>query len=127
MSQSPFSVLVVDDSEDYRALLCLYLRKLQCTVAEARDGEEAVEMFAETRFDIIFMDVIMPLMDGVDAIAAIRGMENGDGKPAAIVALSGEDSEETGQDCLEAGADRMLVKPVSSKVLFETVKEMLGD
>lgn len=126
MSDSTFSILVVDDSEDYRSLLCLFLRQLPCTIHEARDGEEAVEMFAETSFDLILMDVIMPLMDGVDAISEIRKIEDGSNGHVPIVALSGEDSQETGEDCLKAGADRMLLKPVPKDVLLGTIKEMLG-
>lgn len=120
------SILVVDDNEDFRALLRLHLRALPCIVSEARDGEEAVELYEKHDYDLIVMDVIMPLMDGVDAIAAIRKQEAADGRRSSIVALSGEDSEETGRDCLAAGADRVLIKPIDRKTLLGAVKEMLG-
>lgn len=125
--ESPLAILIADDSEDFRSLLKVFLKPVPCIVTEAADGEEAVELFGRHQYDLIIMDIIMPLMDGVDAIAAIRTVEtkrrNG---RTPIIALSGEDSVETGVDCLQAGADRMLLKPVSRAGLVQTVCGLLN-
>lgn len=126
MPDSSCAILVVDDSEDFRSLLSHYLRGFSCRVRYARDGEEAVEMFHAGRFDLIIMDIIMPLMDGVDAIRAIRKIEKGRGPGhVPILALSGEDAVEVGVDSMGAGATRMLLKPVSRSGLIETVCELM--
>lgn len=120
--EMPYSLLIVDDSEDFRSLLKVYLKNIFCTVDEAGDGEDGVELFEQGQYDLVIMDIIMPLMDGVDAICAIREIETTQHRVRIpIIALSGEDSVETGVECLRAGADRMLLKPVSRKGLLEAV------
>lgn len=126
MTASLPSILVVDDNDNYRALLSLFLSEYACVVRQARDGEEAVELYAQSDYALVIMDVIMPLMDGVDAIAAIRNMERKKMTKCAIIVLSAEDSDDTWQDCRTAGADRMLIKPVEKMSLLGTVEEMLG-
>ncbi|QJB55700.1 response regulator [Pseudodesulfovibrio sp. zrk46] len=127
MRDSLYFILLVDDSPNYRALLSHYLGDLQCEITEARDGEEAVELFAEKNFDLIIMDIIMPLMDGVDAIRAIRKLEREQRRnPVPILALSGESSLENRVDSMGAGADRMLTKIVDEAGAVATVREMLG-
>lgn len=126
MADTPYSIMIVDDSEEFRTLLCLQLDHLNCRFTHARDGEEAVELYEDKQFDLIIMDIIMPLMDGVDAIRAIRLIEAQTKKsPTPILALSAEDSVETGVDSMDAGATRMLIKPVTQQGLEETVRELL--
>lgn len=127
MPDSPYSILVVDDSETYRTLLRRYLDEIPCSIHEAGDGEDAVEMFADGRYDLVIMDIIMPLMDGVDAITAIREIETERHiVPTPILTLSGEDSVATCVECLGAGANRMLIKPTTRQGLVEAVSELLG-
>jgi len=127
MSDVSYSILVVDDSEDYRNLVCHYLSDFPCTISQAQDGEDAVELFARGQFDLVIMDIIMPLMDGVDAIAAIRENESQrDVAPTPILALSGEKSAETGRDCIKAGSNTILIKPVSRQELVGTVCSLVG-
>lgn len=127
MTPSNCSLLIVDDSEDYLNLLYRYLDGLGCTITVARDGEDAVELCEHKQFDLIIMDIIMPLMDGVDAIRAIRRMEAQTRRhPIPILALSGEGSLQTGVDSMDAGATRMLVKPITRQELCATVREMMG-
>ncbi len=126
MNQKSYSILVVDDSESFRDLVGTYLASLPCELTHARDGEDAVELCEDRRFDLIIMDIIMPLMDGVEAIRAIRKMEVRMGlSKTPTLALSGEDSVETGVDSMDAGATRMLLKPVSRQGLTDTVMELL--
>lgn len=127
MQDSRYSILIVDDSDASRALLREYLKALPCTVDEACDGEDAVEFFSRGRYDIVLMDIIMPLMDGVDAIAAIREIEQERGvNSIPILSLSAESSVATGVDCMKAGADRLLIKPVTRRGLVTAVCELLN-
>lgn len=127
MPESPYSILIVDDSIDYRNLLELYLNDFPCELTKVGDGEDAVEAASENDFDLIIMDIIMPLMDGVDATAAIRLQEEANGKrKTPILALSMEDSIETATDCINAGATRMILKPASRSDLLDVIREMLA-
>lgn len=93
----------------------------------ASDGEEAVDRFAQNHYDLVIMDIIMPLMDGVDATAAIRRFEKKNGrKETPILALSVEDTMETSEDCMNAGTTRMISKPVGREALVAAVAELLG-
>ncbi len=126
MPNSPYSILVVDDSRDYRNLILHYLNELPCKATIASDGEDAVEAFSQGNFDLVLMDIIMPLMDGVDATAAIRKIEAEKGTPPTpILALSMEESMETATDCINAGASRMILKPVAKQELVSVISEML--
>ena len=126
MQNYSYSILIADDSEDYRILLKHYLEALPCVVDEARDGEEAVELFSRKNYDIVLMDIIMPLMDGVDAIAAIRDIEiKRNDEPTPVLSLSAENTVETGVDCIKAGVDKMLIKPVSRRGLVKAICELL--
>jgi CheY-like chemotaxis protein len=126
MDQKQYSILIVDDSETDRALLYNYLDELNCNITHAVDGEDAVELCESTRFDLIMMDIIMPLMDGVDAIREIRKIEIRTGRTKTpILALSAEESVETGVDSMSAGATRMQTKPLTRQGFLNTVKELL--
>lgn len=126
MPKTTYSVLLVDDSRDYRNLLSLYLSELPCEMTIAVDGEDAVEAYAAREFDLVIMDIIMPLMDGVDAIEAIRRMEQESARnPIPILAMSMEDAMDTSADCIRVGATRMLLKSSSRQDLLNTVSELL--
>jgi len=128
MHKKSYAILVVDDSRDFRNLLSNYLAQLPCDVVYAHDGEDAVALCESRRFDLIIMDIIMPLMDGVDAIRAIRRQEVRKRRPKTpILALSAESSIQTGVDSMDAGATRMLVKPVTCHGFLEIVRDMFGE
>ncbi|QGY39838.1 response regulator [Pseudodesulfovibrio cashew] len=127
MAPIPHSVLVVDDDESFRRLLCRCAEGLGCRLTYACDGEDAVDLFESGRFDLIVMDIIMPLMDGVDAIRAIRKLEAKSGRGATpILALSAESDVETGVNAMDAGATRMLPKSVGFSGLTEAMRDMLS-
>ena len=94
-------VLVVDDSDDERTLVCMKLRLAGYDVAEARDGREAVEVAKAKRPALILMDIKMPVMDGLAATRLLRDIRELSGM--AIVAFSAFDSGGSKQRALEAG------------------------
>jgi two-component system, sensor histidine kinase and response regulator len=121
----PLRILVVDDSGDNRMLMNAYLKKTHHTVEFAENGEEAVRACAgEHPFDLVFMDIQMPVMDGYQATRAIRQLEGASGKtPVRIVALSAYAMKEEVQKSLDAGCDDHLTKPIKKARILEAIAE----
>jgi PAS domain S-box-containing protein len=109
-------ILVVEDNPINRLVVREILAKHGPVLAEAVDGEEGVRMAAETRYDMIFMDISMPRMDGVAATRAIRA-GSGQSKSSPIVALTAHAMAEEVTRFKAAGMQAVLVKPVSGAAL----------
>jgi PAS domain S-box-containing protein len=105
------NVLVVEDNPTNQRVAQLYLEKLKCDVALAGNGEEAVSAVARTSFDVVFMDVQMPVMDGLEATRRIRAREAG-GAHTPIIALTANAMRQQLDACLAAGMDDFVTKPV---------------
>ncbi len=104
------AALAVDDNEDSRKLAVLMLKKQGLEVATAGDGAEALAYVREHACALVLMDLEMPVMGGLDAMRAIRALEPA--RPVRLVALSAHADEKVKAECLSAGADAYLVKPV---------------
>lgn len=107
------SVLVVDDDPDVAESYAEILRAHGCAVDIARNGREAVDRFVARDYDIAFMDIRMPVMNGVDSFLAIKRA-----KPAARIVLMTGHSEERADEALENGALAVLMKPVRMRQLI---------
>jgi signal transduction histidine kinase len=106
-------VLLAEDNPLNRTVATRMLRKLGADVTVAEDGIAAVRAAAEDHFDLVLMDLQMPVMDGITAAATIRAFEAVAGTPAVrIVAMTGNDPADYADEAAEAGMDRFLVKPV---------------
>lgn len=110
-------ILVVEDVEENRMLLRLYLRKLGLHVELAENGQDGVAKALTDRFDLILMDLQMPVMDGADAMRRLR--DAGYEKP--IVALTAHALKEDRDRCLEMGFTDYLSKPINFDHLLETI------
>lgn len=111
------SVLLVDDSEINRLLLNRILSNQNMVVTLADNGEEAIKKASSSEFDVILMDVQMPVMDGRTATRTLR--LGGYKKP--IIALTAHAMKEDRDRCIEAGCNDYLTKPVDFEVLFQTL------
>jgi signal transduction histidine kinase/ActR/RegA family two-component response regulator len=113
---SGLRVLVVDDVDLNREMLCRFLGKREYVVREASNGEIACEMASQERFDVILMDVDMPVMSGLSAAQKIR---EGDGasRNAYIIALTGYAFEKDIEAVLVSGMNAHLAKPIDFKKL----------
>lgn len=114
MAENPLRVLVADDIVSNRSIVGAFLAHLNCTPIYATDGVEAVELFRMESPDVVLMDLMMPRLDGFEAIKQIRAMADDRWVPIIILsALSGEGDVVHG---LEIGADDYLTKPLSFPV-----------
>lgn len=104
------AALAVDDNEDSRKLAALMLKREGLAVGQAEDGAQALALVRDEPCDLVLMDLEMPVMGGLEAIAAIRALVPA--RAVRIVALSAHADEAVRARCLAAGADAYLVKPV---------------
>ncbi|MEX2525166.1 MAG: response regulator [Gammaproteobacteria bacterium] len=122
--ERPLRLLLVDDNSDNRLLIKAYLKKLPYNLDEAENGEQAVQKFRDSEYDIVLMDVQMPVMDGREATRNIRAWESETGKkPTPIIALTAHAIQEEIDECLRAGCDAHLGKPVKKAVLIEAIRQ----
>lgn len=121
-SLSAFRILVVDDSEENRFLMAEYLKDLRCGLDFAENGQVAVEKFCSGAYDLVFMDLQMPVLDGYAATKRIRGWEEEQKRGLTpIVALTASALEAELQRALDAGCTAYLRKPVRLLTLLDTV------
>ena len=106
-------VLLVEDNPVGALLATTLLKREGCTVETAASGQEAVDAMKRARYDLVFMDMRMPGMDGPSAARAVRA--RGDQTP--IIALTANAFAEDRKTCLEAGMDDHLVKPLELEAL----------
>jgi len=116
-------VLVVDDTATNRQILSVFLRKLGHTVDLAVDGADAVTKFAARPYDLVIMDVMMPVMDGYEATRRIKAMSGDRWVP--VVFLSALDKDENLVAGLDAGGDDYLAKPVNFVVLDAKLRSLI--
>ncbi|WP_420479149.1 ATP-binding protein [Brevundimonas sp. FT23028] len=118
-------VLVVDDNATNRFVAGKVLELFGCTSETAVNGREAVERVQQARFDLILMDVKMPVMDGVQATRAIRALP---GPTAAlpILALTANADPRDEADYLAAGMDGVAQKPIQPDVLLDAIRRVLS-
>src|SRR5690349_11970464 len=108
-------ILIVDDSRTVRAAICALLGRMQHTVLEASEGEEALRLYAEHKPDLLMIDAAMPGMDGYEVAKRIRADHAEEWAP--IIFLSAGDADQDLDRAVEAGGDDYLMKPVTYAVL----------
>ena len=110
-------ILLVEDSEDNETLIKLYLNKEGSRLSFAHNGLEAIDAVKKQEFDLILMDIQMPLLDGLEATRQIRQM----GFKRPILALTGEAMRDDAEKSLKAGCDTHISKPVRKEILIEEI------
>lgn len=120
----PLHVLLAEDSPDNRALIEIYFEGSPHRLTSASNGRAAADACASTRFDVILMDICMPVMDGLTATRTIRALEREKGAtPVPIIALSANATMDNAELSRQAGCDTQLAKPISKVKLFKTIQE----
>jgi two-component system, sensor histidine kinase and response regulator len=120
-------VLLVEDNFINQAVSQAMLEKLGLQLQIANNGREAVERVRQHHFDLVLMDCQMPVMDGYEATAAIRGLPAGRGAALPIVALTANAMQGDRQKCLGAGMDGFLAKPYTLPELRATLRSWLPE
>jgi signal transduction histidine kinase len=118
---APLRILVAEDNRVNQAVVSRMLERAGHTVAIAADGQQAVEMHSSGSFDLILMDIHMPVLDGFEATARIREADRGTHTP--VIALTANAMNGDRERCLRAGMDGYIAKPVSREVLLDTLAE----
>ncbi len=117
-------ILLVEDNPDNRMLIKAYLKKTAHTLDEAENGEIAVEMYKQNNYDLVLMDVQMPVMDGHEATRLIRDWETEQNKErVTIISLTAHAIREEIDKCMAAGCDKHISKPVKKATLLQTISE----
>ena len=119
-------ILLVEDNDLNMEIAEFYLQEYGARIEKAWNGKEAVEKFlasAPNTYDMILMDIMMPVMDGLEASLAIRLSKRTDAKNIPIIAMTAQASKECMQQCSDAGMNGHLTKPVASQKLIETIIE----
>jgi len=115
-------ILLVEDGADNQRLLCMQLGDAGATVTSALDGQIAITLATTLTFDLILMDMQMPVMDGYTATKELRRR----GLSLPIIALTAHAMAEDRDKCLAAGCSGYLSKPIDEEKLLTTVHEHLG-
>ena len=118
-------ILVVEDSPQVAETVMDYLELAGHRVDCAYHGQAALQLLAEQRFDVIIMDVMMPVMDGLEATKAIRMLEREDAKKIPIIAMTANAFEEDRKACLEAGMNEHIGKPIDIPRLKRAITKLL--
>jgi CheY-like chemotaxis protein len=109
-------ILVVDDQATNRAILTWLLEDEGHTVIEAENGLIAVELYEKNPIDIVLMDVMMPVMDGLEATKKIKALQTG-GNYVPVIFLTALEDDKALTQCLESGGDDFLSKPYNDAIL----------
>jgi len=117
-------VLIVEDSPAMRQLIRFALNKVQgLEVLEANDGVDGLSKLTGKRFDLLIVDINMPIMDGLKLIDMVR--KNEEHKNVPILIITTESAEEDRQRAMALGVNEYLTKPVQSQQIVESAKKLL--
>jgi CheY-like chemotaxis protein len=119
-------ILLAEDNIVNQRLISRMLQKMGHTVVVARNGADALAILSQQQFDLIAMDMQMPVMDGLEATQKIRLSELSTGTHIPIVAITANAFEDDRRKCFEAGMDGYVVKPVSAKAIGDEVGRVMA-
>ncbi len=115
-------VLLVDDAAFMRMRCAKLLTENGYSVDEAENGQEAVEKYQKVKPDLVLMDITMPIMDGLTAVAEIKKID----PDAKIVMCSALGQQNTVMSAIKAGAKDFIVKPYQPEKILSTIKRFVG-
>ena len=116
-----YNILICDDEKDIVNALKIYLNDTNYHFLEAFDGEEAVHMVETNEVHLVLMDIMMPIMDGLEATACIRALEREDAMTVPIIAMTAKAFVDDRQKSFAAGMNEHLAKPLEAKEIIKTL------
>jgi two-component system chemotaxis response regulator CheY len=118
------NILIVEDSPTMRQLISFALKRIRgVRIVEAGDGVDGLKKLSAEKFDMIFTDINMPVMDGLKLISLVREDANQKGVP--IVVITTEGAQEDRQRALALGADDYITKPIQPNRILDVAKRLL--
>ncbi len=123
-AMQPLKILLAEDGKANQVLALGLLKKWGHQVDVAEDGQQALQLTADNSFDLVLMDVQMPVMDGLEATRQIRRRERQSGGHLLIVAMTARAMKGDRQECLDAGMDEYVAKPIRRKELAMVLSKL---
>jgi two-component system sensor histidine kinase/response regulator len=118
-------ILLAEDNAINRHLISRILEKMGHTVAVAAEGKAALALLSQQEFDLIAMDMQMPVMDGIEATRVLRRQELGTLRHIPIIAITANAFDEDRRKCIDAGMDGYVIKPVTSQAIRDEIGRVL--
>ena len=117
-------ILIVEDSPTMRQLLVFALKRMKgVEIVEAQDGMDGLRKVTSDHFDLAFVDINMPVMDGLKLISLIRGEQNLSGMPICVITTEG--AKEDRERAIGLGANEYLTKPIQANKVLAVAKSLL--
>ena len=123
--QKPVSVLLVEDHDINRKLAEIMLHRMGFRYVSANDGLQALDIMEKDRFDLVLMDVMMPVMDGITALKLLREREAGTERRTRVLMVTAHAMTGDRERFLSAGADGYVSKPMSQSILQQEIERVL--
>jgi two-component system, chemotaxis family, chemotaxis protein CheY len=121
---SDYNALIVEDSPTMRQLISFALKRVRgIRIVEANDGVDGLKKLSTDRFDIIFTDINMPVMDGLKLISLVR--EDSNYRQVPIVVITTEGAQEDRERALALGANDYITKPIQPNRILDVTKALL--
>lgn len=120
-------VLIVDDNEINRMVAEEMLKPLQIQMDTASDGRQALDMIQKKIYDLVLMDHLMPVMNGIEAVEALRKLEGDYYKNLPVIALTGNTGREQQEEYLRAGMNDYLSKPIDMADIYQKVRQWIPE
>lgn len=123
--QKVLRILLVDDNDENRTVLKAFAKSTGWTFDEASDGEQALKLFINQKYDLVLLDMQMPVMDGLEALKKMRRFEQENSQEQTpIIAMSAYADPAEKEISLDAGSNEVLVKPIQKKPYLELLSQM---
>ena len=120
-----YKVLIVEDSPTMRQLISFALKRLRgIRIIEASDGVDGLKKLSTEKFDLIFTDINMPIMDGLKLVSLVRNDANYKGTP--IVVITTEGAQEDRERALALGANDYITKPIQANRILDVARTLLN-
>ena len=122
---SEYKILIVEDSPTMRQLIVFALKRLRgASIVEASDGVDGLKKLSTDKYDLIFTDINMPVMDGLKLVSLLRSNENY--KVTPIVVITTEGAQEDRERALALGANDYITKPIQANKIQDIARGLLG-
>ena len=122
-----FSVLVAEDNKTNQKVIAKMLELAGSRAEVVGDGQAALELLMQKRFDIVLMDINMPVLDGVETARRLRMLERNLGRRTPVIALTADVTDEARERCLQAGIDDCVTKPIELPSLMSIMNRLMHE